>query len=73
MCKASANPQRRKKSGRRVTSSHRGVMLARKNREEDAEPFAEKMARLTAELKAQMEEGARLDREILRNLGGLEV
>lgn len=45
-----------------------GRYVGAEEQEEDAEPFAEKMARLTAELKAQMEEGARLDREILKNL-----
>ena len=36
--------------------------------EEDAEPFDEKMERLTAELAEQMAEGQRLDAEIRRNL-----
>jgi type I restriction enzyme M protein len=39
--------------------------------EEDGEPFAEKMQRLTAQLKEQFEEGARLEAEIKRNLMGL--
>jgi type I restriction enzyme M protein len=39
--------------------------------EEDGEPFEEKMARLTAELKKQMTEGAKLDRQIWKNLEGL--
>ncbi|WP_136255997.1 type I restriction-modification system subunit M [Onishia niordana] len=38
---------------------------------EDEEPFADKMARLTAQLKDQFEESDRLEREIKRNLGGL--
>jgi type I restriction enzyme M protein len=38
---------------------------------EDAEPFAEKMARLTKELDAQFAESARLEAEIRKNLGGL--
>ncbi|NPV81563.1 MAG: type I restriction-modification system subunit M [Firmicutes bacterium] len=37
--------------------------------EEDDEPFEEKMARLTAELRKQMEEAARLDEAIWANLG----
>ncbi|OLO08854.1 restriction endonuclease subunit M [Salinicola sp. MH3R3-1] len=39
--------------------------------EEDNEPFADKMARLTAQLKDQFEESDRLEREIKRNLGEL--
>jgi len=39
--------------------------------EDDGEPFAEKMARLTTQLAAQMEEGEKLDEEIKRNLAGL--
>ncbi|WP_456268769.1 type I restriction-modification system subunit M [Kushneria sp. AK178] len=39
--------------------------------EEDDEPFADKMARLTAQLKEQFEENDRLEAEIKRNLGGL--
>jgi len=39
--------------------------------EEDAEPFDEKMKRLTAELAAQMAEGQRLDAEIKKNLEGI--
>jgi type I restriction enzyme M protein len=40
--------------------------------EDDGEPFEEKMARLTAKLKAQFEESARLERAIRENLKGLE-
>ena len=36
--------------------------------EEDGEPFAEKMARLTATRREQKAEGARLDAEIAKNL-----
>ncbi|WP_438765361.1 type I restriction-modification system subunit M [Kushneria sp. TE3] len=39
--------------------------------QEDDEPFADKMARLTAQLKDQFEESDRLEGEIKRNLGGL--
>ena len=39
--------------------------------EDDGEPFAEKMARLTAQLKAQFEESNRLEGEIKKNLAGL--
>ena len=39
--------------------------------EEDTEPFAEKMTRLTTELKAHLEEGNRLEDEIKKQLGGL--
>lgn len=38
---------------------------------DDGEPFAEKMGRLTEELKAQFAEGERLEGEIRRNLVGL--
>lgn len=39
--------------------------------EDDGEPFAEKMARLTGQLKEQFDESERLEAEIKRNLGGL--
>jgi type I restriction enzyme M protein len=39
--------------------------------EEDAEPFDEKMRRLTATLREQQAEGARLDDTIRRNLKAL--
>ena len=39
--------------------------------EGDDEPFAEKMARLTATLREQMEEGARLDDRIRQALAGV--
>lgn len=39
--------------------------------EDDGEAFAEKMARLTAQLKAQFEESDRLEAEIKKNLVGL--
>ncbi len=39
--------------------------------EDDGEPFAEKMARLTAELEGQFAEGARLERAIRESVGGL--
>ena len=39
--------------------------------EDDGVPFADKMARLTAQLKEQFEEGERLEREIKKNLAGL--
>ncbi|GAB4318743.1 MAG: class I SAM-dependent DNA methyltransferase [Bacteroidales bacterium] len=39
--------------------------------EDDGEPFAEKMERLTAQLKEQLEEGHRLEVEIKKNLSGL--
>lgn len=40
-------------------------------KEEDTEPFAEKMTRLTRELKGHLEEGNRLEAEIKKQLGGL--
>ena len=39
--------------------------------EDDGEPFAEKMARLTGQLKMQFEESDRLEGEIKKNLAGL--
>lgn len=39
--------------------------------EDDGEPFADKMARLTAQLSEQFAESDRLEAEIKRNLGGL--
>jgi type I restriction enzyme M protein len=39
--------------------------------EDDGEPFEEKMARLAADLRAQMDEGQRLDAAIWANLEGL--
>ncbi len=39
--------------------------------EDDGEPFAEKMARLTTQLKTQFEESDRLEVEIKKNLAGL--
>jgi len=39
--------------------------------EDDGEPFPDKMARLTKQLSEQMEEGARLDEEIRKNLTGV--
>lgn len=39
--------------------------------EDDGEPFAEKMQRLTTQLKEQFEESARLEAEIKKNLMGL--
>ncbi|RLA40309.1 MAG: SAM-dependent DNA methyltransferase [Gammaproteobacteria bacterium] len=39
--------------------------------EDDGEPFAEKMARLTGQLKTQFEESDRLEGEIKKNLAGL--
>jgi len=39
--------------------------------EDDGEPFEEKMRRLTATLREQMEEGRRLDEEIAGNLANI--
>lgn len=39
--------------------------------EDDGEPFAEKMTRLTSQLKTQFEESDRLETEIKKNLAGL--
>jgi type I restriction enzyme M protein len=45
-----------------------GRYVGAADQEEDPEPFAEKMARLTADLKKQFEESDRLEGEIKRNL-----
>jgi type I restriction-modification system DNA methylase subunit len=47
-----------------------GRYVGAPEQEGDGEPFAEKMARLTAQLKAQFEESDRLEAEIKCNLGG---
>ena len=39
--------------------------------EEDGEPFADKMTRLTAQLKEQFEQSDHLEAEIKKNLAGL--
>lgn len=48
-----------------------GRYVSAADAEEDSEPFAEKMARLTAQLKGQFEESDRLEAEIKKNLAGL--
>lgn len=48
-----------------------GRYVGAAEQDEDDEPFAEKMARLTAQLKEQMEESAKLEAQIKVNLGGL--
>ena len=48
-----------------------GRYVGAADQEEDSEPFAEKMARLTAQLKEQFEESNRLEGEIKDNLLGL--
>ena len=48
-----------------------GRYVGAEEQEDDGEPFAEKMARLTEQLREQFAEGARLEAEIKRNLGGL--
>jgi len=48
-----------------------GRYVGAPEQEDDGEPFSEKMARLTEQLKAQFAESDRLEAEIKRNLGGL--
>ena len=48
-----------------------GRYVGTADQEEDAEPFADKMNRLTAELKGYLEESAKLEEEIKKQLGGL--
>lgn len=51
-----------------ATVSQPGRYVGAVSRDDDGEPFAEKMARLTAELKAQFAESARLESTIRENL-----
>ncbi|QSR35889.1 restriction endonuclease subunit M [Marinobacterium iners] len=48
-----------------------GRYVGAPDQEDDGEPFAEKMARLTEQLRVQFAESERLEAEIKRNLGGL--
>jgi type I restriction enzyme M protein len=48
-----------------------GRYVGAAEQEEDSEPFAEKMTRLTTQLKAQFAESDRLEGEIKKNLSGL--
>ena len=48
-----------------------GRYVGAADQEEDSEPFAEKMTRLTKQLKEQFEESDRLEGEIRKNLAGL--
>lgn len=48
-----------------------GRYVGAAEQEDDGEPFAEKMARLTAQLKEQFEQSDKLEAEIKKNLAGL--
>ena len=48
-----------------------GRYVGAAEQEEDSEPFAEKMVRLTTQLKGQFEESDRLEGEIKKNLAGI--
>jgi type I restriction enzyme M protein len=48
-----------------------GRYVGTAEQEDDGEPFAEKMARLTSQLKEQFEESNRLEQQIKKNLKGL--
>src|SRR5690606_36623390 len=48
-----------------------GRYVGAQEEEDDGEPFAEKMARLTEQLREQFAESDRLEAEIKRNFGGL--
>ncbi|WP_239995846.1 SAM-dependent methyltransferase [Nitrincola tibetensis] len=48
-----------------------GRYVGAPDQEDDGEPFADKMARLTEQLRGQFAESERLEVEIKRNLGGL--
>ncbi len=45
--------------------------MGAEDEEDDGVPFAEKMATLTSQLKAQFEESDRLEAQIKKNLAGL--
>ena len=64
-CKA-AKLEEIRKQGRILTP---GRYVGAEEEEDDAEEFEEKMNRLMAELAKQMEEGTKLDKEIMKNLG----
>ena len=66
-CK-SASPDDIRKHGHVLTP---GRYVGAEEVEDDGEPFAEKMARLTARLREQQSESARLDATIAANLKGL--
>ena len=48
-----------------------GRYVGAEEQEDDGEPFADKMARLTSTLKEQFAESSRLEAEIKNNLAGL--
>ncbi len=48
-----------------------GRYVGAPEQEDDGEPFADKMARLTGQLREQFAESDRLEADIKRNLGGL--
>ena len=48
-----------------------GRYVGAEEQEEDSEAFADKMARLTAQLAEQFSESAKLEGEIKKNLAGL--
>ncbi len=50
---------------------NRGRHVGEAVEEDDGEPFAEKMARLTSQLKTQFKESDKLEGEIKKNLAGL--
>ncbi|MDE2747615.1 MAG: class I SAM-dependent DNA methyltransferase [Chloroflexota bacterium] len=68
-CKSASLEEIRKHD--HVLTPGRYVGMAPQEEEEDAEPFADKMARLAAELRAQQSEARRLDSEIEANLARL--
>ena len=65
---ASASLEEIKSHGHVLTP---GRYVGAPDADDDGEPFSEKMTRLTTQLSEQMKEGARLDEEIRKNLGGL--
>ena len=48
-----------------------GRYVGAAEQEEDGEPFSDKMARLTAQLKTQFEQSDKLEQQIKENLEGL--
>jgi len=66
-CKATKNEEIAARNYVLTPGRYTGMAVA----EEDDEPFQERMARLTSTLREQMAEGARLDEQIRKALGGV--
>jgi len=67
-CPASARARRWRRCASTATCSPPGRYVGAEAQEADGEPFEEKMRRLTATLREQQAEAARLDAAIAANL-----